>query len=51
MCLFALYFLALEFLKMKAVEYRTKNDYSIYLMVVFHLINIGTFLLNLIESK
>jgi hypothetical protein len=51
MCLFALYFLILEFLKMKAVEYRTKNDYSIYLMVVFHLINMVTYLLNLIESK
>lgn len=51
MVLFALYFLILEFLKMRFVEYRTKSDVSIYLMITFHILNLTTFMLNFVEGK
>ena len=51
MVLFALYFLIIEFLKMRFVEYRTKSDVSIYLMISFHLLNLTTFALNFVEGK
>jgi hypothetical protein len=45
----ALYFLILEFLKMRFVNYRTSSDISIYLMIFFHLLNLTTFALNKAE--
>ncbi len=47
----ALYFLILEFLKMRFVNYRTSYDVSIYLMVLFHLLNLTTFAVNFVEGK
>jgi hypothetical protein len=51
MVFFALYFLIIEFLKMKFVEYRTSSDVSIYLMIIFHFLNLITFVLNYAEVK
>ena len=51
MVLFAVYFLIIEFLKMKFVEYRTKSDVSIYLMIFFHLLNLITYILDIVEVK
>lgn len=51
MVLFAVYYLVIEYLKMRFVEYRTKSDISIYLMILFHLLNITTFALNFVEGK
>ncbi len=51
MVLFALYFLILEFLKMKFVDYRTKSDVSIFLMIIFHFLNLITFTLNFVERN
>ena len=46
MVILAIYFLILEYLKMRFVNYRTKGDLSIYLMIIFHLMNLATFTLN-----
>jgi hypothetical protein len=51
MVFFALYFLILEYLKMKFVEYRTSSDVSIYLMIIFHFLNLITFVLDKVELK
>jgi hypothetical protein len=51
MLFFAIYFLIIEYLKMKFVEYRTSSDVSIYLMITFHFLNIITFLLDKVELK
>jgi hypothetical protein len=51
MVAFALYFLILEFLKMRFVNYRTSSDISIYLMIFFHLLNLATFTLNYTEGN
>ena len=51
MVAFAFYFLILEFLKMRFVSYRTSSDVSIYLMVLFHLLNLTTYALNFVEGS
>ena len=51
MVLFAVYFLVIEFLKMRFVEYRTKSDVSIYLMIFFHFLNLITYILDIVEVK
>jgi hypothetical protein len=51
MVFFALYFLVIEYLKMRFVEYKTKSDISIYLMISFHLLNLITYILNIEEKK
>ena len=51
MVVFAIYFLIIEYLKMKFVNYRTRSDVSIYLMITFHFLNLITFILNRTEGK
>ncbi len=50
MAVFAVYFLIIEYLKMRFVDNRTKSDVSIYLMITFHLLNLITFILNFTEG-
>lgn len=51
MVILGVYFLLLEFLKMKFVNFRTATDYSVYLMVLFHVLILTTFALNFLEGK
>ena len=51
MVILGVYFLLLEFLKMKFVNFRTATDYSVYLMVLFHVLILTTFALNFVEGK